>query len=203
MKLIIATRNRHKLEEIKTLFHAPGLDIVSALDYPDLPDVIEDGRTFEENAVKKAMTLALATGHWALGDDSGLEVDALGGAPGVYSARYAGEPTDYAANNRKLLRELDQVSDRRARFRCVVALASPAGRAQVLEGRCDGRIIHEGRGAAGFGYDPLFVPDGFEQTFAEMAGEAKNRISHRGRALEKARAAWLDLLNRGAPDWQK
>jgi XTP/dITP diphosphohydrolase len=201
MKLILASRNRHKLEEIRTLFDLPGLELSSALDHPEIPDVEEDGKTFEENAVKKAATLARAMGCWALADDSGLEVDALGGAPGVYSARYAGEPVSYPANNQKLLRELRGATDRRARFRCVVALASPLGKARTVEGRCEGRIIHEIRGAKGFGYDPLFVPDGFEKTFAEMESSAKNRISHRGRALQKARAAWHNFLQSDPSEW--
>ncbi|MBU1695015.1 MAG: XTP/dITP diphosphatase [Verrucomicrobia bacterium] len=201
MKLILATRNRHKLEEIRTLFELPGLELSSALDHPEIPDVEENGKTFEENAVKKAVTLARATGCWALADDSGLEVDALGGAPGVYSARYAGEPVSYPANNAKLLRELTGVTDRRARFLCVVALASPSGQARTVEDRCEGRIIHEVRGTRGFGYDPLFVPDGFEKTFAEMEASAKHAISHRGRALQKARAAWHEFLKSDPSDW--
>ena len=201
MKLILATRNRHKLEEIRTLFNLPGLELSSALDHPDIPEVEEDGETFEANAIKKAAIPARATGCWALADDSGLEVDALGGAPGVYSARYAGEPVSYPANNAKLLKALEGVADRRARFRCVVALSSPSGNARTVDGRCEGRIIHETRGARGFGYDPLFVPDGFEKTFAEMEAGAKHAISHRGRALQKARAAWHDFLMTDPADW--
>jgi XTP/dITP diphosphohydrolase len=203
MKLVLATRNRHKLEELRTLFDLPGLELSSALDHPEIPDVEEDGKTFEENAIKKAITLARATRCWALADDSGLEVDALDGAPGVHSARYAGEPVSYPANNARLLRELHGVTDRRARFRCVVALASPSGRARTVDGRCEGRIIHETRGAQGFGYDPLFVPEGFEKTFAEMESSAKHAISHRGRALQKARAAWHDFLKSNPPDWSE
>lgn len=184
MKLVIATRNKHKLEEIHTIFKLPGLTLLSAMDFPDVPDVVEDGKTFEENAVKKAVTLARATGLWTLADDSGLEVDALNEEPGVYSARYAGEPVSYPANNRKLLAEMKSITNRRARFRCVIALASPGGKAQTVEGRCEGAIIHGLRGGQGFGYDPLFVPDGYSETFAEMNPEAKNAISHRGRAFK-------------------
>lgn len=201
MKLILATRNRHKLEEIRTLFNLPGLELSSALDRPEIPDVEEDGTTFEANAIKKAATLARATGCWALADDSGLEVDALGGAPGVYSARYAGEPVSYPANNAKLLKALEGVTNRRARFRCVVALSSPSGKARTVDGRCEGRIIHKLRGTQGFGYDPLFVPEGFEKTFAEMEADAKHAVSHRGRALQKARAAWHDFLKSEPSDW--
>ena len=195
MKLVIATRNKHKLEEIRAIFSPDALDLSSALDFPDIPDVVEDGLTFEDNAIKKAATLACATGCWALADDSGLEVEALEGRPGVYSARYAGEPADYEANNRKLLAELQGKSNRRAHFRCVVALADPSGKTRVVQGRCDGVIIDRLRGRAGFGYDPLFVPDGYTETFAEMSAEVKNRISHRARALAEAKQAWGLLLN--------
>lgn len=201
MKLVIATRNRHKLEEIRQIFHVPGLDVVSALDFPEVPDVVEDGATFEANAVKKATTLARATGLWALADDSGLEVDTLGGAPGVYSARYAGEPVSYPANNEKLLRELELAQDRRARFRCVIALASPSGEARTVEGRCEGAVARAPRGRGGFGYDPVFVPEGHAQTFSEMEASAKNAISHRGRALQRAAEEWGLMLKRDPADW--
>ena len=128
MKLLVATRNKHKLEEIHAILAGLEVELHSALDFPEIPDVVEDGDTFEANAIKKAVTLARATGCWALADDSGLEVEALGNAPGVYSARYAGEPVSYAANNEKLLRELAGQADRRARFRCVIALSDPGPR---------------------------------------------------------------------------
>ena len=201
MKLVIATRNKHKLEEIREIFHIPGLEVVSAFDFPHVPDVVEDGETFEANAVKKAVSLARATGLWSLADDSGLEVDALGGAPGVYSARYAGEPVSYPANNRKLLKELKSTRNRRARFRCVIALSSLGGEARTVEGRCEGVIAHEERGQKGFGYDPLFVPEGYTTTFAEMDGESKNAISHRGRALQHAMEAWGEMLGKNPADW--
>lgn len=194
MKLVIATRNKHKLEEIREIFHIPWLEVVSAFDFPDVPDVVEDGETFEANAIKKAVTLAKATGLWALADDSGLEVDALNGAPGVYSARYAGEPVDYKANNRKLLAELRTATDRSARFRCVIALSNPAGETRVVDGRCEGTIGFEERGEKGFGYDPLFIPEGHTVTFAEMDAAAKHAISHRGRALRRAAAEWAERL---------
>ncbi len=192
--LLIASRNRHKCEEIRAILDVPGLTMVSAADCPELPDVDEDGETFEANALKKAVTLARLTGLRALGDDSGLEVDALGGAPGVRSARYAGEPVDYAANNRKLLTALENAASRRARFRCVLALASPAGKTWLVEGVCEGSIACAEKGRQGFGYDPLFVPEGFEETFAEMAPARKNALSHRGRALAAAQRDWSDLL---------
>ncbi len=195
MKLLIATRNRHKLQEIKQLFDLPDMEIISAFDFPEIPDVVEDGKTFEANAIKKATTLAIATKHWALSDDSGLEVNALGGAPGVYSARYAGEPSDTVANNRKLLQELEGKADRSAQFRCVIALSEPSGRAQYVEGTCTGHIVEEERGTNGFGYDPLFVPTGYTETFAELSSEEKNQLSHRGRALALALEKWGPLLS--------
>lgn len=193
--LVIATRNRHKLDEIRAIL-GPGAPVLkSALDFSDIPDVVEDGDTFEANAQKKALALAQATGGWALADDSGLEVDALDGAPGVFSARYAGEPSDSAANNAKLLRELSGVANRTARFRCVLCLARPGAAPRFVDGRCEGRIVAALRGANGFGYDPLFMPDGFEVTFADMPAAQKNEISHRGRALAAARVAWTEILS--------
>ncbi len=195
MTLLIATRNRHKLEEIRQIFALPSLRLIAADELPGLPDdVVEDADTFEGNALKKARELCAASGLWTLADDSGLEVAALDNAPGVFSARYAGEPCDYAANNAKLLRALDGVADRRARFRCVIALCAPDGRAWTVDGRCEGRIIAETRGASGFGYDPLFVPDGSDKTFAELDSAAKNALSHRGHALRNAAAAWREWL---------
>lgn len=194
MKILIASRNAHKIEEIRDIFDLPGVEWVSTAEFPDLHDVEEDGATFEANAVKKATELATATGLWALADDSGLEVAALGNAPGVYSARYAGEPCSHANNNAKLLRELAGKSDRSARFRCVAALSDPTGRAETVSGSCPGRIVEELRGAKGFGYDPLFVPDGFDRTFAEMGNEQKNQLSHRGRALARAKEKWGALI---------
>ena len=195
MKLVIATRNAHKLEEIRAIFDFQSLEVLSAFDFPDIPDVVEDGDTFEANAIKKAVEIARATNCWAMADDSGLEVDALGGAPGVYSARYAGEPCSYSKNNEKLLRELAGKPDRSARFRTVVALSDPAGKAETREGTCPGVIVEELRGTNGFGYDPLFVPDGYTETFAELDPEVKNRISHRARALQKAHDAWAGVLS--------
>jgi XTP/dITP diphosphohydrolase len=195
MKLLVATRNRHKLQEIRAILDIPGLELVGAEDVPGLPEVEEDAPTFEGNAIKKARTLAGAGACWTLADDSGLEVDALGGAPGVHSARYAGLAADTTANNARLLREMAGVADRRARFRCVLALCAPDGRAWTVEGRCEGRLLESPRGLLGFGYDPLFVPDGQKKTFAELAPGIKNRLSHRGRALQRAVAEWGGLLN--------
>jgi XTP/dITP diphosphohydrolase len=198
MRLVIATRNRHKLEEIKAIFRMEGLDIRSAFDYPELPDVVEDAETFEGNAAKKARELAVATGCWSLADDSGLEVTVLGNAPGVYSARYAGEPSNDDRNNAKLLRELTGVEDRSARFRCCMALADPEGTVRVVNGVCPGTILEAPRGEKGFGYDPLFVPDGYDQSFAELPAAIKNGISHRARALQVAELEWGGML-RGLP----
>ncbi|MBT8042083.1 MAG: XTP/dITP diphosphatase [Kiritimatiellales bacterium] len=195
MKLIIATRNAHKLEEIRSIFNFQELEVLSAFDFPDIPDVVEDRDTLEGNAVKKAVEIAQATGCWALADDSGLEVEALGGAPGVYSARYAGEECSYADNNEKLLRELSGKESRSARFRTVIALSDPGGSAQTVDGECPGVIIEELRGENGFGYDPLFVPDGYSETFAELDSEVKNRISHRAQALQRAHEQWANLLS--------
>jgi non-canonical purine NTP pyrophosphatase (RdgB/HAM1 family) len=193
MKLLVATRNAHKLQEIRAVFNLPGIDLVGTDQVPGLPEV-EDGRTFEENAVKKASTLARLAGMWALADDSGLEVEALGGDPGVYSARYAGEPVSYPANNAKLLAALGAAENRRARFCCVIALSAPDGATRNVTGHCHGVITHAPRGSNGFGYDPVFVPDGHALTFAEMDGALKNRLSHRGAALQRARDEWRHLL---------
>lgn len=194
MKIVIATRNAHKLEEIHAVFDFQGMEICSALDFPDIPETIEDRDTFDGNAVKKAQELCDATGLMAMADDSGLEVDALDGAPGVFSARYAGEDCNYAANNEKLLRELDGTENRRARFRTVIALARPGEEPLTVEGACEGTIIDAPRGANGFGYDPLFVPDGYEQTFAELSADVKNKISHRARALAEASKQWKEIF---------
>jgi XTP/dITP diphosphohydrolase len=194
MKLVISTRNPHKLEEISAILDWTSLELLTVGNFPDAPEVVEDGDTFLTNAVKKAVILAKATKNWALADDSGLEVDALGGAPGVYSARYAGEPANYEANNRKLLREMVNAADRRARFRCAIALSDPSGYARTVEGTCEGVIVPAPRGTSGFGYDPLFQPDGYDQTFAEMDQDLKNNISHRATALSRACEKWREVL---------
>ena len=189
--LLLATRNRKKCEELQSLLADRDCKLltVDAFD-GDLPDVVEDGATFEANARKKAVTMAAASGLLTLADDSGLEVKALQGAPGVYSARYAGAPCSDARNNEKLLRALEGVADRAARFRCVIALATPEGGCATVEGICKGRIGLVMQGTHGFGYDPLFVPDGFTRSFAELSASEKQRISHRGIALRTACAAW-------------
>ena len=189
-QILIATRNRGKLAEIREILSAPGLELLDPETVGNLPEVEEDGDTFEANAIKKAVTLARASGMLTLADDSGLEVDALGGAPGVYSARYAGEPSSDAANNAKLLAALCGQPNRRARFRCAIALATPDGDCSTVDGRCEGHIADAPQGRGGFGYDPLFIPDGFSQSFGELEAAVKHRISHRGAALRAARQAW-------------
>jgi XTP/dITP diphosphohydrolase len=197
MMLLVATRNHHKLREIREILHLPGVTLVGADELPGLPEVVEDAPTFDGNAIKKARELAMASGCWTLADDSGLEVAALQGAPGVHSARYAGPAASTPANNAKLLQALVGVTDRRARFRCVLALCSPAGEAWTVEGCCEGRILTAPQGAQGFGYDPLFVPTGYAQSFAELPAACKNQLSHRAQALQRAVAAWQARLVAG------
>ena len=181
MDIYVATHNAHKLREIGEIL--PGFTV-----HAEDPDVEESAPDFAGNALIKARAIAaLHKGCWVIADDSGLEVDALGGDPGVRSARYAGEPTDTPANNALLLKNLDGVSDRRAHFTCCVALIDPAGAEHIVEGRCFGAIAQEAHGGGGFGYDPLFIPDGYEKSFAELSSAEKNAISHRGRALAEVK----------------
>ncbi|MFA7172964.1 MAG: RdgB/HAM1 family non-canonical purine NTP pyrophosphatase [Kiritimatiellia bacterium] len=195
LKILVATRNQHKLEEIRQIFQIANLQLVAADEIAGLPeDVEEDAETFEGNALKKARELCQASGLWTMADDSGLEVDALGLAPGVCSARYAGEGCDHAANNAKLLRELEGVDNRRARFRCVIALCAPDGREWTVDGVCEGSILRQPCGGGGFGYDPLFAPEGYDQSFAELDASVKNNISHRGIALRKAAPLWAAIF---------
>ncbi len=199
MKIVIATKNRDKLREIEAILNDLDVTLVTLDEFDGVPDVVEDGKTVEENALKKARTIRDATGLCALADDTGLEVDALDGAPGVYSARFAGDDGDYQANNKKLVAELDGVPDdkRTARFRCVMALAltsdaGPAGAdAFVAEGILEGRIAHENKGGGGFGYDPLFELPHLGKTLSEIGDEAKNKLSHRYRALVEIRELLL------------
>ncbi|MGE0919234.1 XTP/dITP diphosphatase [Trichlorobacter lovleyi] len=184
-QLLVATRNRGKIKEIKALLDGLVEEIICAADLPDLPETVEDGATFAENALKKAREASKATGLAVLADDSGLVVDGLGGRPGVYSARFAGVGANDAANNVKLLQEVAGLSqlERRAAFVCSMAYVSPNGVEQLFEGRVGGTIIDQPRGDHGFGYDPLFLVNGYQQTMAELPLEVKNRISHRGQAL--------------------
>jgi len=189
-QILVATRNSNKLVEIRALLASPRLEFLDPEAVGNLPEVEEDGDTFEANAVKKAVTLARISGMLTLADDSGLEVDALGGEPGVYSARYAGDPCDDAANNAKLLAALQGESNRRGRFRCAIALATPDGASKTVDGCCEGHITEAPQGTGGFGYDPLFIPDGYTQSFGELNAAVKHRISHRGAALRAAREVW-------------
>ncbi|MBO7721294.1 MAG: RdgB/HAM1 family non-canonical purine NTP pyrophosphatase [Kiritimatiellae bacterium] len=183
VKIYIATHNRHKLREIGQIL--PGVELVA--DNPE--NVVENAPDFTGNALLKVRAIAARhRGEWCMADDSGLEVRALGGEPGVRSARYAGEPSDTAKNNALLLAKLAGVQDRRANFTCAIALVDPEGREHTVVGRCFGRIAGEPSGSEGFGYDPLFIPDGCDRSFAELAPETKNAISHRGRALAAAKA---------------
>jgi XTP/dITP diphosphohydrolase len=204
--LVLATKNPGKIREFRALFwDLPRLRVQALDELGKLPDVVEDGKTFEENAIKKAREIATATGLLVLADDSGLEVDALAGKPGVHSARYAGRHGNDEANNDKLLADLAHVPDgeRRARFRVVLVLADPKGplgeEVHVEEGVCEGEILRARRGTDGFGYDSLFKPDGFELSMAELPPEDKNSISHRAIAAAKVRAFLGEYLaTRGA-----
>jgi len=191
--LVLATRNWDKVREMREVLAGCGWEILSLEDFPEAPEVVEDGATVAANAIKKAVTIARHTGLVALADDTALEVDALGGAPGVCSSRYAGPGATYADNVRKLLRDLDGVPEERrtARFRCVIAIA--AERVETVEGVCEGLITAAPRGTNGFGYDPVFLVPSMGKTFAEMSSEQKHSVSHRGQALRKAKellAAW-------------
>jgi len=196
--LLVGSKNPDKVLEIRRFL--AGLPVrVTDLSAFDVPDVAEDGDTFEANAAAKARGFAAETGLLTVADDSGLEIDALGGAPGVYSARFAGEPPDDEANNALVLERLAGVPDdkRTARFRCVIALASPEGLIFTTEGRVEGRIAREERGDYGFGYDPLFIPVGYERTFGELGREIKDSISHRARALAAFREKFTEYMRQG------
>lgn len=183
-KLVIASRNTHKIGELQQLLAPLGIKVYSALDFPELEEVDEDQPTLEGNALKKARYVRNKTGLPALADDTGLEVEALHGAPGVFSARYAGETATYQDNVHKLLKELENSSNRSAQFRTIVALVTPENEV-TFEGVVKGEILSQQRGTGGFGYDPVFKPEGYEHTFAELDPAVKNKISHRGRAIQK------------------
>ncbi len=193
-KLLVATGNSHKTDEIRAIL---GEDyVVSDLKaHPDLPEVEETGITFLENATLKAVEISKQVDGLILSDDSGLEVDALGGEPGVYSSRYAGEAGNDAANNKKLLHELQGEDSRTARFRCVMVLAQDGEVLASFDGAVEGRMLSELHGEGGFGYDPLFVPDGYDQTFSQLSEGIKNQLSHRAVAMEKV-VAWLAASSR-------
>ncbi|GAA4842160.1 hypothetical protein GCM10023310_20120 [Paenibacillus vulneris] len=202
-EIVVATRNAGKVKELEPLFRQKGIEVKSLLDYPDMPDIIEDGDTFAANALIKARAIALHLGIPALADDSGLCVDRLNGEPGVYSARYAGEPSNDEANNRKLLEELSKLprfdgeqtrSLSPARFVSAICLVDAGGQVvSAVEGSCEGEILSSPRGDKGFGYDPLFYIPAMDKTMAELSIDQKNAISHRGRAIQ---ALWDDLENK-------
>jgi XTP/dITP diphosphohydrolase len=189
MNLVLATNNRDKVRELRHALDGLPVRILTRDDYPGLPEVVEDGATLEENSLKKARALCEATGLPAVADDTGLEVDALDGAPGVYSSRFAGPDVSYEENVRELLRRMKGVpkSKRTARFRCVIALVEPGGAEVLVDGVCEGTILDETRGAGGFGYDPVFLIPSRGRTFAELSVEEKNEISHRGLAMARMR----------------
>ncbi len=186
-KILIATTNTGKVREISDLVKGLPIEFVSLADFPDVPEVVEDGATFEENALKKARFVSAATGLPTLADDSGLCVDALDGRPGVHSARYAGPQSSDQDKYMKIIEEMNGVPDylRSARFVCVLALVLPSGEEHLFRGVCEGRITHEPVGAGGFGYDPIFFYEEAGRAFGEMPREKKNEVSHRGRALLK------------------
>jgi XTP/dITP diphosphohydrolase len=199
-RLVLATRNAGKVVELRRILVAAGLDVelVGTDAFPGLADVPETGTTFAENALLKARTVAEATGLPAVADDSGLCVDALNGMPGILSARWSGRHGDDEANLRLLLGQLDEVPDERrgAWFACAAALALPTGEERVVDGRLDGFVIREPRGSGGFGYDPIFVPEGETRTTAEQTPEEKDAISHRGRAFRALAPVVAELLGR-------
>ncbi|MFO7651134.1 MAG: RdgB/HAM1 family non-canonical purine NTP pyrophosphatase [bacterium] len=192
MKLLLATRNPGKLAELKSLLDGSGWEAVMLDAYPLAPEVEETGATFAENARLKARSAFEHSRTWTVAEDAGLEVDALGGEPGVFSARYAGPDATDKDRCRKLLAKLIAVPDERrhARFKCVMCLIDPDGAETVFEGACEGKVSLHARGSAGFGYDPLFIPDGHSQTFGELGLEVKSTISHRARAMRQV----VDLL---------
>lgn len=190
VELLVATHNEGKTRELAELLADAPLKLRGLSEFPWIEEAEETGATFEENAVLKARHYGSRSGLWTLADDSGLEVDALGGAPGVYSARYGGRGISYGERMALLLEALAAAGDvgRRARFVCVIALADPrTGAVETFEGVCEGRIADAPRGAGGFGYDPLFIPEGYAQSFGELPPEVKRGLSHRARALSEAR----------------
>jgi XTP/dITP diphosphohydrolase len=187
MEIVLATRNKKKVEEIKRVIRDMPITILTIDDFPGCPEVEEEGDTFQENAVKKAIAVAHYTGKPSLADDSGLEVYMLNNAPGILSSRYSGENADDSKNIEKLLHEMRSIIDekRNARFVCCLALAFPDGRLEIFAGQAEGKIGREQKGSYGFGYDPIFYPKGHDRTFAEMTADEKDSLSHRGKALRE------------------
>ncbi len=199
-KLVLSTDNIHKVKEIQDILSDLPIEVLSKkeIGLEDI-DVVEDGKTLEENSIKKSKALADNIDYMVMADDSGLFVEALGGKPGVYSARYAGKDGDDAANNKKLLKELEKVpfEDRIGSFMTVISLITEEKEIFTIKGECKGHILFEPRGENGFGYDPLFVPEGYDRTFGELDEDTKNRISHRGRALDKMKGLLVQLIEEG------
>ena len=187
MKLFLATGNQHKVKEMKKIMQDADVELLSQADYDGLPEVVEDRETFGGNALKKARELGNYVNLPAIADDSGLVVDALDGKPGVYSARFAGPQATDKENNKKLLKLLAEVPDekRQAYFTCAMAFVTLDGEEEIVVGNCAGKIARQPQGESGFGYDPLFVPEGYRQSFAQLGVEVKNKISHRAKALQK------------------
>ena len=196
-ELVLATRNKDKIKEIRSILKRTETKLRCADDFEHFPVVEEDGSSLEENAAKKASQVARSLGLFAIADDSGLEVDWLEGAPGIFSARFAGQEATYKQNNQKLLELLEGVpaEKRTARFRCVIALASPQGGVWTVEGGCEGSIAENPQGKQGFGYDPIFVVSSLGKTFAELSPAEKNKISHRAQALEKLKKLLTKLIH--------
>lgn len=192
--LVLATTNKNKIKEFKEMVGDFPVDIRSVADFGPIPECIEDGETFDDNAYKKALHTAKILGLPTIADDSGLVVEALDGAPGVYSARYAGENATDEDNCQKLLAEMKGVKNRKAAFKCVLSIAVPSGPALTYEGSCEGTILEAKRGESGFGYDPLFYFEEFGKTFAECNPEEKNQVSHRGRALAEVRNEFSKIV---------
>jgi XTP/dITP diphosphohydrolase len=195
-RLVLATENKDKAKEIRAILsECLSAEVLTLADFPGVTLPPEEGGSYRENAAVKARTVAKKTGEIAMGDDTGLEVDFLGGAPGLYSARYAGKGASYADNRKKLLADLSgvPVEKRTARFRCTVAIAWPDGAVKIAEGVCPGRIAERETGGDGFGYDPIFFIPECGKTFAELSPEQKNRVSHRGRAVRAA----VEILQQG------
>ena len=192
--LILATTNKNKVKEFQEMLKDFPIEIRSLADFGPLPEAIEDGETFDDNAYKKAIHTAKILGFPAIADDSGLVVEALNGAPGVYSARYAGEKATDKENVDKLLQDMQGIKNRHAAFQCVLSIAVPSGPALTYEGRCEGILLDERRGETGFGYDPIFYFEDLGKTFAECTMEEKNKVSHRGKALADFKAEFSQVL---------
>jgi XTP/dITP diphosphohydrolase len=193
MKIFLATGNKKKIAEIGAIFDNPKYELLSIKDGIEIPDVVEDGDTFESNAVKKAVEIAKFTGMVSIADDSGLCVEALNGAPGIYSARYSGEDATAESNNKKLIEELQGIENRKAKFVTVIALAKPTGEVYTFRGEAEGKIVDIPKGGEGFGYDPHFYVEEYGKTFAEMP-EIKNEIGHRAKALKKLKEKIEEIL---------